>query len=95
MVRNGETRPHIIDKLGGGVLGLAWDPTTDSIKMHLAVNVSLKETNVRLGPEVNLETLGQLSNMPLSKRIGISQINAIYDPLGLLAPLTIRYRLTL
>ena len=30
MVRNGETRPHIIDKLGGGILGFAWDPTTDS-----------------------------------------------------------------
>ena len=31
----------------------------------------------------------------MTKRIGVSQINAIYDPLGLLAPLTIRYKLTL
>ena len=56
-------------------MGLAWDPTTDSIKMHLAVNVSLKKANVRLGPEINLETLDQLTSMPLTKRIGISQIN--------------------
>ena len=59
-------------------------------RMHLAVNVSLKKANVRLGPEINLETLNQLRSMPLTKRIGISQINRIYDPLGLLAPLTIR-----
>ena len=95
MVKNGKTRPHIIDKLGGDVLGLAWDPASDSINMHLAVNVSLKKANVRLGPKINLDNLDQLSDIPLTKRIGISQINAIYDSLGLLAPLTIRYKLTL
>ena len=73
MVRNGETRSHIIDKLGGGVLGLAWDPTSDSINMHLAVNVSLKKANVRLGPEINLDNLDQLSDISLTKRIGISK----------------------
>ena len=78
MVRNGETRPHIINKLRGGVLGLAWNPTSD-----------LKKDNVRLGSMINLETLDQLTNMPLTKWIGISLINAIYDPLCLLAPLTI------
>ena len=31
----------------------------------------------------------------MNKRIRISQINTIYNPLGLLAPLTIRYKLTL
>ena len=36
-----------------------------------------------------------MDEIPLTKRIAISQINAIYDPLGLLAPLTIRYKLTL
>ena len=33
MVSNGETRPHIIVKLGGEVLGLVWDPIVDTIKM--------------------------------------------------------------
>ena len=61
--------------------------------MHLAVNVSLKKANIRLGPEINLETLDQLTNMPLTKRIGVSQINDIYDHLGLMTPLTICYKL--
>ena len=63
--------------------------------MHLAVFVSLKKANIRLGPEVNLETLDQLTNMQLTKRIGVSQINGIYDPLGLMAPLTILYKFIL
>ena len=95
MVWDGESRSPIIDKLGGGVLGLEWDPVSDYINMHLAVNLSLKKANIRLGPEITLDDLSQLSEIPLTKRIGISQINTIYDPLGLLAPLTIRYKLTL
>ena len=95
MVRDGESRSPIIDKLGGGVLGLEWDPVSDYINMHLAVNLSHKKANIRLGPEITLDDLSQLSEIPLTKRIGISQINTIYDPLGLLAPLMIRYKLTL
>ena len=63
--------------------------------MHLAVNLSLKKANVRLGPEITLDNLNQLAKIPLTKRIRISQINKIYDPLGLLAPLTICLKLTL
>ena len=95
MVRDGEDGPEITDKLGGGVLGVAWVPLKDEISMHLAVNLSLKKANIRLGPEITTSDLHQLSEIPLTKRIAVSQNNAIYDPLGLLAPLTIRYKLTL
>ncbi len=44
IVWNGETRPEIIAKLEGGVLGLAWVPASDFITMHTGVNMSLKKT---------------------------------------------------
>ena len=63
--------------------------------MHLPINLSLKKANIRLGPKITMSDLHQLAEITLTKRIAVSQINAIYDPLGLLAPLTIRYKLTL
>ena len=63
--------------------------------MHLAVNLSLKKANVRLGHEITEADLHLQAEIPLTERIAVSQVNAIYDPLGLLAPLTIRYKLTL
>ena len=95
MVRDGESRSEVTQKLGGGVLGLKWDPHHDVIHMHLAVNMSLKKANVRLGPEITMSDLHLLDETPLTKRIAVSQVNAIYHPLGLLAPFTIRYKLTL
>ena len=77
------------------MLGLVWDPVSDYISMYLAVNLSHKKANVRRGPKITLDDLSQLSEIPLTKRIRISQINTIYDPLGLLAPLTIHLNLTL
>ena len=95
MVRDGDSRPEITGKLGGGVLGLNWDPLDDVISMHLAVNMSHKKANVRLGPKLTPGELHHIAVIPLIKRIAVSQINAIYDPIGLLAPLTIRFKLTL
>ena len=77
------------------MLGIVWDAVSDYISMHLAVNLSLKKANDRLGPKITLDDLNQLEEIPLTKRIGIYQFNAIYDPLGHLAPLTIRFKLTL
>ena len=95
IVRDGESRAAITDKLGGGVLGLAWDPLHDNITTHLAVNMSHKKAKDRLGPKITEGDLEQIAKIPLTKRIAVSQVNAIYDPLGLLAPLTIHYKLTL
>ncbi len=44
--------------------------------MHLGVNLSLKKANVRLGPEIGSDT------MEMTRRIGLSQVNSIYDPLA-------------
>ena len=95
MVSSGETRSPVLEKFNGQVLGLPWQPGTDTINMHLGVNLSAKKQKVRLGEEVTLDTMGVIDNVPLTRRIMVSQIYSLYDPLGLLSPITIRYKLLL
>jgi hypothetical protein len=95
MVRDGETRPEVINLLGGGVLGLDWQPGFDVIVMHMGVNVSPKKGGVHLGPELTEASVGSLDTMVLTRRWVVSIVQSIYDPLGLLAPLTLKLKLLL
>ena len=94
MVRDGESRSNIIDKLGG-VLGLDWDPKSDQIKMRMKVNITQKKSKLRVGPELTKETLGELRETKMTRRLVVSQIYGVYDPLGLLTPATIKLKLLL
>ena len=96
MVRNGETRPEVAELLGSGVLGLPWKPQQDTIVMHLGVNLSPKtRSGCRVGPELNSETVEQIDHAVLTRREVVSQIYSIFDPLGLLAPIVIKFKLLL
>ena len=63
--------------------------------MHMGVNLSAKKQKVRLGEEVTLDTLGDIDDVLLTWRVMVSQIYSLYDPLGLLSPITIKYKLLL
>ena len=63
--------------------------------MHMGVNLSAKKQKVRQGDEITLDTLGVIDNVLLTWRIMVSQIYSLYDPLGLLSPITIKYKLLL
>ena len=92
MMSSGETRPRILEKFDGYVLGLPWKPEDDLIAMHMGVNLSAKKQKVRLGEEVTLDTLGDIDDVLLTRRVMVSQIYSLYDPLGLLLPITIKYK---
>ena len=95
MMSSGQTRPRILKKFNGYVLGLPWKPEDDHIAMHMGVNLSTKKQKVRLGEEITLDTLGVIDDVLLTRRIMVSQIYSLYDPLGLLSPITIKYKLLL
>ena len=95
MVRDSETRPDIIAKLGGGVLCLFWEPARDVIIMYLRVNLSLKKANISLGSKLTADTMHQLDTTEMTRRLEVSQVNSIYGPLGLLTLITIRFKLIL
>ena len=69
-----ETRPRILEKFDGYVLGLPWEPGNDFISMHMGVNLSAKKQKVCLGDEITLDTLGDIDDVLLTRRIMVSQI---------------------
>ena len=95
MVQSGETRKEVIDLLGGSVLGLPWTPSTDKITMHMGVNLSARKKGVRVGIELSRDTIGLIDQTPMTKRVLVSQVYGIFDPLGLLTPITIKFKLFL
>merc|ERR1712082_571075 len=95
MISSGETRPCILEEFNGYMLGLPWEPGSDLISMHMGVNLSTKKQKVCLGDEITLNTLGDIDDVLLTRRIMVSQIYSLYDLLGLLSPITLKYKLIL
>ena len=77
MVRDGESDPDVISMLGGGVLGLPWEPTSDTIQFHFGLNMSQKRQGVRSGPELTDQSLHIIDETVISKRLVVSAINSI------------------
>ena len=95
MIQDGETREALLELYGGKVLGLPWVPGNDTLEMKMCVNLWPRKRGIRTGPDVTLETLHTIDESSLTRRIILSQVHGIYDPLGLLSPITIKYKLLL
>ena len=89
IVISGESNQKKIDKLGGKVLGLGWNPTKDSI--HIDFIVSLKSTS-KEKVILSQASMDDLDENLLTPRNLLGVVNGIYDPLGLVAPITTRLR---
>ena len=89
IVISGESNQKKIDKLGGKVLGLGWNPTKDTI--HIDFIVSLKSTS-KEKVILSQASMDDLDENLLTPRNLLGVVNGIYDPLGLVAPITTRLR---
>ena len=67
------------------VLGMVWERSADEFKYHIKLNLCSKR---KLNPKLGLRN----PEIPeiLTKRMILSQMNSIFDPLGLIAPFTIK-----
>ena len=93
IVTSGEGEQEKLKKLGNSVLGLGWNPPTDTIYVKFNVNLSQKGKGKGfLGPDLNEESLMLVDKRLLTQRKLLSVINGIYDPLGLVTPVTIRLK---
>lgn len=69
-----------------GVLGINWDSEADRIVFLLDLSTGKRVKGKRLGSE-------DLSTVGLTKRICLRLVNSIFDPLGILSPVTITLKL--
>ena len=96
MVRSGEQNQGAIDKLGQHLLGHEWKPKEDILVFNIAVNLANKRgKKIKVQADITPTTLEVLWSSKLSLRILLGVISSIYDPLGLLTPLTIKWKIEL
>ncbi|XP_068245285.1 uncharacterized protein [Palaemon carinicauda] len=77
------------------ILGLNWQCNKDVFHFKTKLNFSPKYKGVRTEPDLN--KLNFVENIPsvLTKRVVVSQMCSVYDPLGFLLPFTLKAKILL
>ena len=76
------------------VLGLCWAQEIDVLKFRIKINFPKKSKGVHTEPDLSEDDIpGKLPI--LTKRIILSQVNEIYDPLGLLSSFVVKAKIYL
>ncbi|XP_068224543.1 uncharacterized protein [Palaemon carinicauda] len=77
------------------ILGLNWQCNKDVFYFKTKLNFSPKYKGVRTEPDLN--KLNFVANIPsvLTKRVVVSQMCSVYDPLGFLLPFTLKAKILL
>lgn len=71
------------------VLGLGWNPVEDTVVFEVSLNFSKKKKGIHTGPNLKKADLPQALPLVLTRRIVLSQVMMIFDPLGFVCPYTL------
>ena len=95
MLVSGEYDREALEKLGDQVLGIKYEVVEDKFFFLLEMHISPKKRGVRTEEPVTLDSLSDLSAINLTPRIQVGLVNSFYDPLGLMCPWLIKFKLLL
>ena len=73
--------------------GVGWNPKTDSFHFSVRINFSPRKKKIRTGSDLNINQIASEIPIALTKRMVLSQVNGIYDPLGLATPFTAKAKI--
>ncbi len=87
---SGDTHPIGLDirNDSGKVLGMLWDPCVDCLKFNVKLEFSPKKHNISTD-NTSLTCIPKT----LTKRLVLSQLSKVYDPLGLVNPFILKGKL--
>ena len=71
------------------VLGLGWNPVEDTVVFEVSLNFSKKKKGIHTGSNLKKADLPQALPLVLTRRIVLSQVMMIFDPLGFVCPYTL------
>jgi len=77
------------------VLGIGWKPETDQIVFKVTLNFSAKRSGVHVCPDLTAQEVPEGIPLKLTRRMVLSQVMKMYDPLGLLSPFTLQAKVFL
>ena len=89
---SGEPDGGALEKLSGSVLGHGYSTERDELTVKFRVNVSPRRRGNVTGPDINRDTLGQLDQAVLTRRILLGVCNGQFDMLGVASPVTIKMK---
>ena len=75
------------------VLGITWSPSHDEFHFKVKLNFVPKRNKRKKQQHIQSENISSSIPEQLTKRVILSQVNSIYDPLGLAGPFTIRAKI--
>ena len=78
-----------------GVLGVLWDPMTDTLRFQSPFNFHTKKEIQRGAPLLQLNEFDSQFPAKLTRRDVLRQVARIYDPLGILSPFILQAKLLL
>ena len=85
----------LIPEEWGKVLGLIWIPSMDQFMFNVKINFSKKYKGVHAEPDITPQNMSNKLPNVLTKRMILSQVNGIFDPLGLISPYVIKAKIYL
>ena len=75
------------------VLGIVWNPSNDTFQFVIKLNFSKRHRKIREGADLMAEDVPAQIPRVLTKRAILSQVNGIYDPLGLASPFIVKAKI--
>ena len=83
----------LLQNTNSNVLGTRWNISNDTLGYNVNRNFSNDKKNSSEAPNLTSDNLYLDRCISLMKRMILSQVNDIYDPLGLAIPFTVRAKI--
>ena len=77
------------------MLGITWDPYKDVFRFTMRINLSPLKNKSRTGPDLTKEQLISDPPKSITRREYYSQVQSLFDPIGLLAPVLLKAKVLL